>query len=439
MIVAMVLVGGWVSSRIEQAVVQNTANDTAIFMESFVSPISQDLSQSDVLPIQAQRALAEVFETVPLKGRIVSYKLWKRGGLVAHASDPDIIGKTFPVTEDLRSAWLGSVAATFEDLDHIESESEAALGVPLLEIYTPIREAWSGEVIAVAEFYEAAEELSAEMTNARRNSWLVVSATFLGSGLMLFGIVAAGGRTIRRQKAMLLDQLLETQAVSEQNLRLRNRVVEASSRSTAQSDRFLRQLGAELHDGPAQYLSLAALRLDSALGGTKAAGEVDDIRQSLANALTEIRSISRGLAIPDLDRLSLRKLIDRAVQDGATAFASPPVLTFEGDEAPQIDYSAKLCLFRFLQEALSNAARHAPGAGVTIWGRACEKAVCLKVRDEGPGFDPEEAMQIRPDGGQGLLGLVDRAESLGGQVEIQSKPGAGCELILTLPLQSRDL
>jgi hypothetical protein len=87
----------------------------------------------------------------------------------------------------------GAIAWSFEVLDDLENEAEAALGVPLLEVYSPIRQAWTGDVIAVAEFYERAEGLAADIQSARRTSWIVVGGTFLASGIILFGIVQAGG------------------------------------------------------------------------------------------------------------------------------------------------------------------------------------------------------------------------------------------------------
>ena len=81
--------------------------------------------------------------------RIVSYKIWKQGGLVVHASDPAIIGKRFPPSPELQAAWAGEVSGSFEALGDAESAREAALGLPLLEVYSPIHEVWSGRIIAV--------------------------------------------------------------------------------------------------------------------------------------------------------------------------------------------------------------------------------------------------------------------------------------------------
>ncbi len=433
MIAAMLIVGFWVSSRIEQAVVQNSATSAALFMESFVSPLSQDLARSDTLSGPAERALTEIFEGTSLGERVVSYKIWKSGGLVVHASDKELIGQVFEPSDDLKLAWSGRIAASYENLNDLEDQAEAALGIPLLEVYSPIREVWTGQVIAVAEFYERADALDMDISDARRKSWLVVGSTFLASGLLLFGIVQTGGRTIRDQRKQLEKQLEETRAVSQQNLALRKRVVSASSRATAQTERTIRRIGSDLHDGPAQYLALAALRLDGALPDKDAKNpDALEVRKSLDKALSEIRAISRGLALPDLDALDLKTLVTRAVDDHEHQTDMRISLSFDGEDSFPLDYTQKICVYRFLQETLSNAARHAGVGEATVKVEINPSAISVSVQDQGPGFDPETALKVRSDGGQGLLGLIDRAHSIGGNLTITSKQGKGTTICLTL-------
>lgn len=435
MIVATVFVEYWVSKRIEDAVVQNSAVNAALFMENFISPLSQELAETDTLSPPARQALAEVFNGTLTGERVVSYKIWSTDGRIIHASDPSLIGQAFEPSEDLQRASAGDIAASFEDLDDIEDASEAALGVPLLEVYSPIRQVWSGEIIAVAEFYEDATTLSTEILNAHRTSWLVVGGSFLASGVLLFGIVQAGGRTIRQQRSALQTQLQKTKSVSEQNEALRRKVISASTRATAQTERAIRRIGSELHDGPAQYLSLASLRLENALQEAKApAGEEALVRKSLDKALDELRIISRGLALPDLDSLDAASLIARAVKDHKKQ--TDLMISVEGPDVRSVplNYAQKLCAFRFLQESLSNVSRHGQTDAATVLLAVEDHAFSVTVKDEGQGFDTTKTRELRDDGGQGLFGLVDRAESIGGQMDIASTPGLGTTLKLTLPI-----
>lgn len=437
MVAAMAIVGFWVTARIEQAVVQNSALAAAIYADSFISPLSQDLSSERDISAPAKQALTEIFRTSGLSERVVSYKIWKRGGLVAYSNDPEIIGRRFEPKDELKAAWQGHVAGSFEGLDHEESAAEAELNIPLLEVYAPIRGTFTGEVIAVAEFYQRADGLSKDLAAARRSAWLVVGATFLASGAVLFGIVNAGGRVIQRQAEQLNRRVTEAEEIGAQNLALKASAISATARSMAQADRYLRQLGADLHDGPAQQLALANLRLDAAFASSDAMPEAaSDIRKAINTALQEVRDISRGLATPDLEKLTIDQIVRRAAQsydiDGLLSINT----SVDVPEALAFGYSQKLATLRFLQETLSNASRYSPGSTVDVNVSATEDTLTASVRDDGPGFDLKAGLGVRDDGGQGLPGLRDRAESLGGRLNLISTAGSGTTVELVLPLSN---
>lgn len=436
MVLATLSVEFWVSKRIEDAVVDNSAFSAALLMENFISPLSQELADTDTLSSPARQALAEVFNGTSLGTRVVSYKIWSTDGLVIHASDPSIIGQSFEPSENLLRAAAGYVAASFEDLDDIEDATEAALGVPLLEVYSPIRQIWTGEIIGVAEFYEDATVLRGEILSAHRISWLVVGGAFLASGVLLFGIVQAGGRTIRQQQSALRAQLAKTQTVSAQNADLRRKVIMASTRATAQTERAIRRIGSDLHDGPAQYLSLATLRLDSALDGKDApSDDTKLVRESLDKALDELRIISRGLALPDLDNLDAGALINRAVKDHKRQTNLDISVNIPTAPDQALNYAQKLCVFRFLQETLSNISHHAQVNQASVTVQADGRSFQISVADQGQGFDTVTTRHVRDDGGQGLFGLINRAESIGGQLDIAATTGHGTTLTLTLPFE----
>ena len=134
MLAGMTVIGGWVSHRIEAGVVRNTAVATALYMETFITPISQELSRSDTLSPEAAGALHDIFANTPLGERVVSFKIWKQGGRIVHASDPKLIGRTFEPTASLRAAWSGQVMAAFDELGDEEDAGEREIGLPLLEI-----------------------------------------------------------------------------------------------------------------------------------------------------------------------------------------------------------------------------------------------------------------------------------------------------------------
>jgi signal transduction histidine kinase len=423
-------------------VTQNTAASTALYFDSFVAPVVQDLASGDSLPTEKSSALEKLIHETPIGQRVVSFKIWRRDGVIAFATDKDLIGKSFPQTAKLRRAWEGHIAADLDRLEEEENESERATGVPLLEVYVPIRAEHSARIIAVGEFYERADQLKEDIFTAKLESWLVIGAIALVAVSALIGIVGRGSRTIEQQRSELQNKIAELQALLKQNTDLRARVERASLRALEINEQHLRRLGAELHDGPAQLLGLALLRLDSiehkpagrnesnAAGPIR--GDVETIRTALRDALQEIRNISVGLSLPALDRLSIGGTLQAAVRDHIRR-TSTPVSTEISATSETASHPIKTAAFRFVQEALNNATRHADALGQKVRAYETDGFVVVEVSDKGKGFDP--AGCAREDQ-LGLAGMRERINSLGGDFTMQSTLGGGTILTARLPLYS---
>lgn len=436
----MLAVGFWVTHQIEDGVTRNTASATALYMESVLAPLAQELASSDTLSKGARRATDEILQNTAIGSRLASFKIWKEDGRVAYSSDPSIIGHFFEPTERLRAAWTGRVLSHFDDLHDSENKNEQQLNLPLLEIYSPIREAWSGRVIAVAEFYENASELKKELFHARLTSWLVVAVVSLSMFGLLFGIVLRGSRIIETQRAAQLQRVEELARLAEQNDVLRLRVQRASNRVVEYNERQLRRISAELHDGPAQLLALASLRLDGivpAVTSDKALLDLRIVNASLDDAMRDIRDISRGLSLPAIERMTLPEILHTVV-DAHQKRTNSEVDLIIGREEPALSQSLKICLYRFVQEGLSNAFRHAGGMGQKVEANISNGVLQLSVSDSGPGFAPDKISMPTDKGGLGLAGLRERVESLGASFSIQSAPGEGTRLEMTADINAGD-
>lgn len=439
MLLAMLLVGQWVAMRIEEAVVRNWANATALYMESFLAPISQELAQGQGLSPLAQRALDEVFTATALGQRVVSYKIWDARGRIIGASDKAGIGRQFPVGPDLARALSGEISAGRTDPAKAESAAEAALGADLLEIYSPVREVWSGRVVGVIEFYEHAEGLIDDIAEARRRSWVTVAAVCAGIGLLLWGIVARGSRMIETQRAQMRHQLDALRRLSEHNTALRLRVQGAAARAAAAQDQALRQIGADLHDGPAQLLGYAALRLDGL--PTADAARLAEVERALRDAMREIRDISRGVALPDIAGRCPCDILSGLAEAHRARSGAAVALDCTAEALPELDVAVKTCIYRFVQEGLTNGWRHGGGLGQAVALRVVAGRMVLEVSDAGPGFAGDPATHDRvaddsagPGSGLGLAGLRDRVEALGAQFEMAAGPAGGAMLRMILPL-----
>ena len=436
MLAGMTVIGGWVSHRIEGGVVRNTAVATALYVESFITPLSQELGHADSLSPEAAGALHDIFTNTPLGERVVSFKIWKRGGRIAHASDPALIGRIFEPTASLRAAWSGQVMAEFDELGDEEDAGERAIGLPLLEIYIPIRASRSGEIIAVAEFYEVASGLEQDLFAARLNSWIMVGAVMASMAALLFGIVASGSRTIGRQRRALEAQVRDLAGLAAQNDSLRQRVQRASSRSAELNEQLFRRISAELHDGPAQLLGFASLRLDSLIdppAGADRDAEIGAVRDALDKAMREIRDMCRGLTLPDIDGMPLGRVVQRAIMGHRELTGTEVALDNTASPAVALDHSQQICVYRFVQEGLTNAFRHGGAKGQAVALRSGGRALEVTVSDRGPGF---RAASPSPCGrtGLGLAGLRGRVESLGGKFSAMNGRHGGAVLKMTLQL-----
>ena len=169
-IAAMFLVGILVTHLIEEAVIHNSGAATALYVDSVVAPLLPDMQTASFLDEGSAQALDETLGQGALGRRLVSFKLWRSDGTILYSNEKELVGKTFAVNDKLRNAFAGSLVARYEIADDPESETERALGKPLMEIYNPVLQPWSGQAVAVIEFYETAEGLGDSLANARLRS-----------------------------------------------------------------------------------------------------------------------------------------------------------------------------------------------------------------------------------------------------------------------------
>ncbi len=432
-------IGWWISSQIERSVLNRAAFTTALYVDSFISESLQSLGTSNELPPEAILQIEQLLNNTTLGQEVVAFKVWGPGGRVVYSGDSALIGQIFPVGEELQASWEGRITADFSNLEDAENVRERPQASRLLEIYSPVRAQGSGEVIAVAEFYQRVDELEALIAGAQQRSWLIVMAVTLTMYLLLGGYVQSASATIVRQEGELRAQVARLEELLAQNEDLSERVRRAAARSAAYNERFLRRISAELHDGPAQYLGLAILRLDRVAEACerledpgKALDDVEQINTALTQAMQEVRSISAGLGLPQLEQLETSEVIARAVRSHERRTGTRVDLRL--NEVPEHPCQAtKITVYRVVQEGLNNAHRHAKGASQRVELRGAGDHIHLWVADEGPGFSPPPPGEWGEH--MGLAGMRERVESLGGEFAILSQPGGGTRIFASLPLQ----
>ncbi|CAN7307993.1 sensor histidine kinase [Rhizobium leguminosarum] len=423
-IAAMVVVGFFVSHLIDETVIHNSGAATALYVDSVIAPLLPDMQTESLLDDASAQALDETLGQGALGKRLVSFKLWRGDGTILYANEKALVGRKFAVSDKLQRAFAGSLVARYEIASDPESDKERALGKPLMEIYNPVLQPWSGQAVAVLEFYETAEGLGDSLAHARLRSWGAVAALTATFFIVLSILVFRGSRTIEAQRKDLKERVTELSALLAENRGLQRRLQRASQRAAALNETYLRSIGADLHDGPAQHIAYASLRLDSDLlvnASTEPEArekELAWIRSSLAEAMTEIRNICRGLVLPQIEKSSIKEIVTRVVEAHQHK-TETPVETIIDEDGPELPPAVKICIYRFIQEALNNAYRHGGGVQQAVRAVSRKGHVRVEVSDHGDGFDPTE---VRPTS-LGLVGLRERIDSLGGSFDIKTGEG----------------
>jgi len=416
---AMAVVGAFVTSLIEDAVTRNSAATTALYVDSVIAPLLPDMQKTQVLDDTVARALDETLGQGALGNRLSSFRLWRADGTVLYSSEKNMVGRRFALGPELTTAFAGQMVAQFIPFGEADGTTKRQAGDPLLKIYNPVLQPWSGEVVAVSEFHEIANEFHLSLNRARLHTWLAVAGFTLAFFIALSAIVMRGSRTIEKQRHALSERVNELSALLAQNETLRGRLQQASQRATALNETILRRIGADLHDGPAQLVAFASLRMDSnALISPSTPQEAREravaaIKASLDEAMHEIRTICNGLVLPQIESASLTEILERCVRAHEQRTGSAVDLSMT-DPPRHLSPSAKICIYRFVQEALNNAYRHGGGVGQRVRQSMDGDKVRIEVADGGPGFDPDD---VQPTS-LGLAGLKGRVESLGGTFEI---------------------
>ncbi|GGL87694.1 sensor histidine kinase [Nakamurella endophytica] len=255
----------------------------------------------------------------------------------------------------------------------------------------------------------------------------------------------------RREEAVLrraatTRALLEAQA---ENAALQQRLVEQARDAGIRDERA--RLARELHDTVAQGLVAIVTQLEAATSGRDVELRVDRARQLARESLRDARRAVDALHPVELADRPLAEALQDLVgrwsarhEVAATVEVSGPAGVHVGDDAGtdadvdvHTDMDVDRQLLRICQEALSNVARHAGAARVVVSLSYADGEVVMDVGDDGHGFDPGSAPGPGRDGGHGLAGMAERARLAGGRLTVESEPGAGCVVSVTVPLPDR--
>jgi signal transduction histidine kinase/ligand-binding sensor domain-containing protein len=195
------------------------------------------------------------------------------------------------------------------------------------------------------------------------------------------------------------------------------------------------RIAGELHDGVMQQMLAATMmvgtakrRLDEPV---QARATLDKIQEKLVEAGADIRQLSHDLHPPLLQDAGLPKALQASCEQFSAASGIP--VSCDCDEsARDLSRGAALALFRIVQEALGNAAKHAHPTRIAVRLSRSGEVVSLSVADDGVGFDPS---RLGTSGGLGLVMMRERASQLNGTFEFESAPGRGTTIKVVIPFR----
>jgi signal transduction histidine kinase len=200
-----------------------------------------------------------------------------------------------------------------------------------------------------------------------------------------------------------------------------------------------RILARELHDEVGQ--ALTALKMDIRVAmrsrgtDTRAAAALEEARTIAESVLQSVRDLSQLLHPSMLDDFGLPEAIAAYLKNFSRRTAIRAELT-TGGLAARLAPEVEVTVYRIVQEALTNIARHSSARRCTIDIRATDGTLTLRVDDDGIGMPPM-GLRERPSRGLGLIGMRERAQSLDGSLLVENRPEGGTRLVVTIPPRLR--
>ncbi|HEY2842169.1 MAG TPA: ATP-binding protein [Bryobacteraceae bacterium] len=253
---------------------------------------------------------------------------------------------------------------------------------------------------------------------------ILIVGLALGVGLLLAGF------TIWR--TLCLEQELEQRY--QEVLTTQQELKELSARLVSAQEEERRSISRELHDEVGQSLSALLMEAGNAAahvppGDAHFRQHVDSIKRLAEASVNIIRNMTLLLRPSMLDDFGLVPALEWQARE-LSKRTGIRVQVAAADSAGELPDALRTCIYRVVQEALHNCARHAQAHAVRVVVREEGSKIILSVEDDGRGFD---ARRVR---GLGLVGMEERVRHLGGVFHVQSTPGGGTKVDVELPLAS---
>ncbi len=256
--------------------------------------------------------------------------------------------------------------------------------------------------------------------------------------------VAAGDLSIRVQPVLFTDPDVERlgemmNVVLDVLQDYRAQVQKLSGQVLAAQEDERKRISRELHDETAQSLTTLLIRLkmlERARNQTELSGQIRDLRELTVETLEAVRKLAIELRPSTLDDLGLLAALEAYTESYSARMPLAVDFAATGfDEEERLPPQVELVLYRVVQEALTNAAKHAAARKVRVTLDRGAYEVVATVQDDGRGFDADDTLRSK-ERGLGLFGMQERMALVRGRLSIHSAPGVGTEIVARVPLES---
>jgi signal transduction histidine kinase len=275
-----------------------------------------------------------------------------------------------------------------------------------------------------------------ELRGQGRDTWIIGLAC-MGPFLLVILRMSGLVRMVESNAAQLREQGAELQAALDELERTEAQRKQLLDRTVRGAEEERTRLAAELHDGPIQRLTAVGYQLEEAQllldadDGRLARELVAGVRRELYGEIGGLRRLMAALRPPVLDERGLTL----ALRDLLEGFERRTGIdcTLQGESRIRVEPEIETVLYRVVQEALNNVAKHAHASHVSVYLRVDEDRVDLQVNDDGIGFDATGVNGLVGRGHFGLAGMRERVEIAGGTHRLLSAPGNGTVIRVRLP------
>jgi two-component system NarL family sensor kinase len=250
---------------------------------------------------------------------------------------------------------------------------------------------------------------------------IVISSAFL---LFLAGAIIILILSYQKRQQQYLREKQELKAVFEKEL-LRTQL-------EIQEQTF-NDISQEIHDNVGQILSLAKVQINIMNESENMSKEMlNEVKENVGKAMSDLRDIAKSLSSERIRAVSIHSSVANEAERINKSGVGSLHVSVDGEER-KMDEHKKLILFRIIQESLQNSIKHANASQIDIAFAYLPEELVVTIKDNGKGFDAEEAIQ--KNSGLGLMNIKTRASLAGGSSSIESRLNKGTTIKINMPYE----